>query len=99
MQLAVKIRQREIRRLQRTELLALIGTQPKIPGSKRGIMRYGLVDEFGKRRHVEPGFARIFVNECLSLRFGEREAQLVAADALRLYFKPRRALQIGSCDP
>src|SRR5579864_1898892 len=62
-------------------------------------MRHRLVDKTSKRRHVEPRHRWSLVNKLLLPRFGQWKAQLVAAHALRLYFKARRAFQVGCRDP
>src|SRR5579859_5794365 len=62
-------------------------------------MRHRLVDQIGECRHVEPASVRVLVNKFLLPRLGQRKAQLVATDALRLYLKARGAFKIGSGDP
>src|SRR5262249_46815902 len=99
MRLAVHVGQSEIRRAQRSQALLLIGAQAEIPGGERGVMRHRLMHQRGKSREVEPSYGRTTVEEFLLTRLRQRETQLVAAHALRLYFEAGRARQISGGNP
>src|SRR5262249_61019773 len=81
------------------EELALVSAQPEVPGGERGVVRSGLVHQPGKGRHVEPEHGRRLAHKLLLPSLGQREAQLVAADALRLHLKTRGAFEVAGGDP
>src|SRR5262249_29460775 len=99
MRLAVHVGQGEIRRAQRSQALLLVGAQAEIPGREGRVMRHRLMHQRGKSREVEPGYRRTTVEEFLLTRLRQRETQLVAAHALRLYFKAGRTRTIKGADP
>jgi hypothetical protein len=70
--LAIDVGQGEIRRLQRGQLLALIGAKSEIPRGKAGSIFVGhwLMQVFGKGREIEPGFALTIAYEFLAPGFG-----------------------------
>src|SRR5882672_2417715 len=96
---AVDVRQGKIRRVKRTQRLALVGAQAEIPGGECSVMRYRLAHKPGERGQVKPALAGVLMQELLFLCLGKRKAQHVTTDALRLHFKARGASEIGSSDP
>src|SRR5262249_1728574 len=95
---AVDIRQCEVRRAQRSQSLALVRTQAEVPGGGREVMRYRLADQGGKGCEIEPGLAGLAVEEFLLARLGQRETQLIAANALWLELEAGGAGQVGRAD-
>src|SRR5947209_12866189 len=99
MRFAVDVRQGEVRRLQRTQRLALVGAQAEVPGGESGIMRHRLPHKLRKGRQIEPALACIVPQEFLLARFGNGETKLLLANSLRLQFKMSSASEIGGGDP
>ncbi len=99
MHFAGHVRQSEIRSSQRGETLALVGAQAKVPSGRRFLVSHRLIHELRKSQQVEERRARTLAHELACARFRDREAELVAANTLRLQFEARGARQVRGRDP
>src|ERR1700730_2400375 len=100
MHLAVDIRQRESRRLERGKIPVLtLCPWSEVPDIMLLIISRRLPHEPAKLAQIEPGDLRPRYEESATPRFGNRETQLITANAFRFDFKSSRALQIGESDP
>src|ERR1051325_4115183 len=96
MRLAIQVRQREIWRVEAGEVrVGLLQTRPEVPDGVLFIDRHGLLNQPGKGAQGEPRGGAFLGDELRLARLWQREAEAVAADALRLDFKPCGALQIS----
>src|SRR2546422_11628237 len=96
MRSAVQVRQSEVRRLERSKIaVQFFSSRSEIPNSILLIRHERLLDQSGKLAQVEPRGRSFLCDEFSRARFRQREAELVAANSLRLDDESRRPREIA----